>query len=87
MKAAGSEFLFMCSACMSHERTMLKAAGVVADVAARVEAEPHLVQLLLKNLCLPCDEVLHRISQEVVSQLMSCKSRILQTQRMGIRCV
>ena len=68
---------------MSHGRTMLKAAGVVADVAARVEAEPHLVQLLLENLWLPCDEVLHCISQKVVSKVMFCKSGILQTQCIG----
>ena len=63
---------------------MLKAAGVVADVAARVEAEPHLVQLLLEHLCLPCHEILHHVSQEIVSQVMSCKSGILQMQRIGI---
>ena len=44
---------------------MFKAAGVVADVAARVEAEPHLVQLLLEHLCLPCHEILHHVSQEL----------------------
>ena len=74
------------SACMSRGRTVLKAAGVVADVAARVEAEPHLVQLLLKDLCLPCYKILQYISQEDVSQGMPCKSYIFQMQLFGIRC-
>ena len=86
-KKAGIGSLYKGFACMSHGHTMLKAAGVVADVAARVEAEPHLVQLLPEDLCLPCHEVLHNISQEDVSQVMSCKSGILQMQRVGIRCV
>ncbi len=38
---------------------MLEAAGVISDVAARVEAEPHLVQLLLEDLWLPGHQVLH----------------------------
>lgn len=40
------------------QRTVLKAAGVVAHFAARVEAEPHLVQLPLELLHLPRHKVL-----------------------------
>ena len=39
-------------------RTMLKAAGVVAHIAARIKAKPHLVQLPPKLLHLPCNQIL-----------------------------
>ena len=39
-------------------RTVLEAAGAVAHVAARVEREPHLVQLAPEVLHLPCHQVL-----------------------------
>ena len=38
---------------------MLKAGGVISDIAAGVEAEPHLVQLLLEDLRLPGHQILH----------------------------
>lgn len=40
---------------------MLKATGVVPDIAAGVEAEPHLVQLLLEDLWLPSHQILRSI--------------------------
>ena len=38
---------------------MLEAACVVPDGAAGVQAKPHLMQLLLEDLCLPCYQILH----------------------------
>lgn len=45
-------------------RTVLKAAGVVAHIAARIKAKPHLVQLPPKLLHLPCNQILqHKAMQ------------------------
>ena len=50
--------LSLCVAERKPHLTVLEAAGVISDIAARVEAEPHLVQLLLEHLWLPRHQIL-----------------------------